>query len=315
MAAAGADQRSRGRGGPAVAACAATSRRPRAVPAAELAASARRRIRRSTWTPIERAGDRARRRRARRGHARDRPGARGVRARAAAPAALPAIAAGAALYLAWLEHRAGTNRHALDLARARCARAGQRRDHRRRRAAWRRDVAAAGAEDTRGPRIGHAAARGPAGGGAGVRRGRARAGRGHQAPPAPQHRGAVRDDPLQGGRDRGRGREVPRGGRARRARRRSRATTARGASTTTWRSRCSSSRRRSSSGSRRWTCATSCARAVFYLKKAVAECVACLDAPQTGDSELWRLRRDRPPPRARRARRRRQVSAILAPWS
>jgi hypothetical protein len=30
-------------------------------------------------------------------------------------------------------------------------------------------------------------------------------------------------------------------------------------------------------------------RAVYYLKKAVAEYVACLDAPQTPDSELWRL--------------------------
>jgi hypothetical protein len=30
-------------------------------------------------------------------------------------------------------------------------------------------------------------------------------------------------------------------------------------------------------------------RAVFYLKKAVAEYVACLDTPQTADSELWRL--------------------------
>jgi hypothetical protein len=73
----------------------------------------------------------------------------------AAPNAPPAIAAGAALYLAWFEHRAGNNRHALDLgARAAALAPGnaaitdgvaQLRDS---------IVAAAGADDIRGPRLG-----------------------------------------------------------------------------------------------------------------------------------------------------------------
>jgi len=87
---------------------------------------------------------------------RDQPAARAAYERVlAAPDAPAAIAAGAALYLAWIEYRAGNNRHALDLGARAVALApgnavisdgvGQLRDA---------IVAAAGAEDIRGPRIG-----------------------------------------------------------------------------------------------------------------------------------------------------------------
>ncbi|HWO21329.1 MAG TPA: hypothetical protein VNO30_21325 [Kofleriaceae bacterium] len=73
----------------------------------------------------------------------------------AAPDAPPAIAAGAALYLAWFEHRAGNNRHALDLG-ARAAGLAPGHAAITDGVAQLRDaiVAAAGADDIRGPRLG-----------------------------------------------------------------------------------------------------------------------------------------------------------------
>jgi len=87
---------------------------------------------------------------------RDLPAARAAYERVlAAPDAPPGIAAGAALYLAWIEHRGGNNRHALDLGARAVALASSNAaitDG----VAQLRDaiVAAAGTEDTRGPRIG-----------------------------------------------------------------------------------------------------------------------------------------------------------------
>jgi hypothetical protein len=73
----------------------------------------------------------------------------------AAPDAPPAIAGGAALYLAWFEHRAGNNRHALDLG-ARAAALAPANAAITDGVAQLRDaiVAAAGADDIRGPRLG-----------------------------------------------------------------------------------------------------------------------------------------------------------------
>jgi hypothetical protein len=87
---------------------------------------------------------------------RDVPAARAAYERVlAAPDAPPAIAAGAALYLAWFEHRAGNNRHALDLG-ARAAALAPDSAAITEGVAQLRDaiVAAAGADDIRGPRIG-----------------------------------------------------------------------------------------------------------------------------------------------------------------
>lgn len=88
--------------------------------------------------------------------ARDVPAARTAYERVlAAPGAPPAIAAGAALYLGWLEHRAGNNRHALDLA-ARAAASAPGNAAISDGVVQLRDaiVAAAGEGDIRGPRVG-----------------------------------------------------------------------------------------------------------------------------------------------------------------
>jgi hypothetical protein len=87
---------------------------------------------------------------------RDVPAARAAYERVlAAPDAPPAIAAGAALYLAWFEQRAGNHRHALDLG-ARAAALAPGNAAITDGVAQLRDaiVAAAGAGDIRGPRIG-----------------------------------------------------------------------------------------------------------------------------------------------------------------
>ncbi len=87
---------------------------------------------------------------------RDVPAARAAYERVlAAPDAPPAITAGAALYLAWFEQRAGNNRHALDLG-ARAAALAPGNAAITDGVAQLRDaiVAAAGAGDIRGPRIG-----------------------------------------------------------------------------------------------------------------------------------------------------------------
>lgn len=87
---------------------------------------------------------------------RDEPAARAAYERVlAAPDAPPAIAAGAALYLAWIEHRAGHHRPALDLG-ARAVALAPSNAAITEGVAQLRDaiVAAAGAGDVRGPRIG-----------------------------------------------------------------------------------------------------------------------------------------------------------------
>ena len=208
----------------------------------------------------------------------------------AAPDAPPGIAAGAALYLAWFEQRVGNNRHALDLGARAVALApssaaitdgvAQLRDA---------IVAAAGAEDTRGPRIGTPLPGVPpavAEAFAAAERALAAVTKLRLRPNIEAVFATIRykEDATEGVVAQYRA-VAERGGLAMIA-----------------------SHYRSGSLYHDLAIALQFelppelgqqskvdlrhilrTRAVFYLKKAVAEYVACLDVPQTADSELWRL--------------------------
>jgi hypothetical protein len=222
---------------------------------------------------------------------RDRPGARAAYERVlAAPDAPPAIAAGAALYLAWLEHRASNNRHALDLgARAVALAPGnaaitdgvaQLRDA---------IVAAAGAEDTRGPRIGTPLPGVPPA----VAQAFAEAERALGAVTKLRLRPNIealfatiryKEDATEG--VVAKYRAVAEHGGLGKIASHYRSGSLYHDLAIALQFELPPELERQSKVDLRHIMRT---RAVFYLKKAVAEYLACLDAPQTADSELWRL--------------------------
>jgi len=222
---------------------------------------------------------------------RDQPAARAAYERVlAAPDAPPAIAAGAALYLAWLEHRAGNNRHALDLG-ARAVALAPANAAITEGVAQLRDaiVAAAGAEDIRGPRVGTPLPGVPAAVAAAWTAAERALGEVTKLRLRPNIEAVFatiryKEDATEGVVAKYRA-VAEHGGLAKIA--------------SHYRSgslyhdlaialqfELPPELERQSKVDLRHILRT---RAVFYLKKAVAEYVACLDTPQTPDSELWRL--------------------------
>jgi hypothetical protein len=222
---------------------------------------------------------------------RDQPAARAAYERVlAAPDAPPAIAAGAALYLAWFEHRAGNHRHALDLgARALGLAPGnaaitdgvaQLRDA---------IVAAAGADDIRGPRIGTLRPGVPPAGAeafAAAERALGAVTKLRLRPNIESLFSTIRykEDATEG--VVAQYRAVAEHGGVAKVAGHYRAGSLYHDVAIALQFELPPELERQSKVDLRHILRT---RAVFYLKKAVAEYDACLDAPQTAESELWRL--------------------------